>query len=394
VIRALAATLLSLPLLSASAPQVTVTITSPPAGYAAFGQVSVAAEVKSAGPVRRVVFFVDDRQVGAVAAPPYRVVANLGDENVEHRFRVVAHLASGATGEATLVTPKIAVDQEVRFDLQQLYVSARSQGQRVTDLKREDFKVIDGGEDQEITAFARGDIPFAAVVLVDSSTSMQGERLAAAIAGARAFLAGMRPLDEVKVIVYCDHTITATPFTSVPEVLEASLGSVTAHGGTALADHLYLALKLLEQRQGRRVIVLLSDGVDSHSALSMPEVLFKARQSQALIYWIRVEDEQPAPQVEEELPPLFSAWHDKVWYRENVRMLRGAVEESGGTITTVRTPGEIGPAFHGILEELREQYVLGYYPKDLHHDGSWRKVKVKVERSGVRVLTREGYLDF
>jgi Ca-activated chloride channel family protein len=390
----LALPLLPLALLAAPAPPVVVTITSPPAGYAAFGQVTVAAEVKAAERIRRVVFFVDDRQVGALTTPPFSVAADLGQENVEHRFRVVAYLASGATGEATLVTPKIAVDQEVRFDLQQLYVSARRDGKQVVDLQREDFKVVDGGEDQEITAFARGDIPFAAVVLLDSSLSMQGERLAAALAGAQAFISGMRPLDEVKLIDYCDHTITTTPFTSVPEVLTAGLGSINAHGGTALSDHLYLALKLLEERQGRRVVILLSDGVDSHSSLSMLEVLFKARQSQALIYWIRLEDVPLNPKTEQELPSLYSAWHDKDWYREHLRLLRRAVDESGGTITSVRKLEEIRPAFRGILEELREQYVLGYYPKDLRHDGSWRKVKVKMDRSGVRLLTREGYLDF
>ena len=63
--------------------------------------------------------------------------------------------------------------------------------------------------------------------------------------------------------------------------------------------------------------------------------------------------------------------------REHLRLLRRGVEESGGTITSVRKLDEIRPAFHGIVEELREQYVLGYYPKDLQHDGMWRKVKVK-----------------
>lgn len=388
-----AAPLASLALVVASAQPVEVTITSPPAGYAAFGQVTVSAEVKATEPVRRVVFYVDDRQVGAVTVRPYGVVANLGQENVEHRFRVVAHLASGASGEATLVTPRIAVDQEVRFDLQQLYVSARMGGERVLDLKREEFEVVDGGEDQEITAFARGDIPFTAVVLLDSSLSMQGERLNAALVGARAFIAGMRPLDEVKLVVHCDHTTKTTPFTSVPDVLVAGLGGIIAHGGTALSDHLYLALKLLEERQGRRVVVVLSDGIDSHSALSMPEVLFKARQSQALIYWIRLQDEPGGEKTDREVS-LFSAWHDKDWYREHLRLLRRGVEESGGTITSVRKLDEIRPAFNGILEELREQYVLGYYPNDLRHDGRWRKVKVMVGRSGVRLLAREGYLDF
>ena len=100
------------------------------------------------------------------------------------------------------------------------------------------------------------------------------------------------------------------------------------------------------------------------------------------------------PPGEKELPSLFSAWHDKDWYRQHLQLLGRAVEESGGTITSVRKLDEIRPGFHGILEELREQYVLGYYPKDLRHDGSWRKVKVKVDRSEVRLLTREGYLDF
>ena len=389
----LAVPLVHFALLVAPAPPVEVTITSPPAGYAAFGQVAVAAEVKAGEPVRRVVFFVDGRQVGAVTARPFSVVANLGQDNVEHRFRVVAHLASGASSEATLVTPRIAVDQEVRFDLQQLYVSARKGEERVLDLKREEFEVVDGGEDQEITAFARGDIPFTAVVLLDSSMSMQGERLTAALAGAQAFIAGMRPLDEVKLVVYCDHTIKSTPFTSVPDVLVAGLGGITAHGGTALSDHLYLALKLLEERQGRRVVVVLSDGIDSHSALSMPDVLLKARQSQALIYWIRLQDELGGQNADDKVS-LFSAWRDKDWYREHLRLLRRGVEESGGTITSVRKLDGIRPAFRGILEELREQYVLGYYPKDLQHDGRWRKVKVKVGRSEVRLLVREGYLDF
>ena len=389
----LAAPLVSLALVAASAQPAEVTITSPPAEYPAFGQVTVAAEVKADEPVRRVVFFVDQRQVGTVTVRPYSVVANLGQDNVEHRFRAVAHLASGASGEATLVTPRIAVDQEVRFDLQQLYVSARMGGERVLDLKREEFELVDGGEDQEITAFARGDIPFTAVMLLDSSLSMQGERLAAALSGAQAFIIGMRPLDEVKLVVHCDHTIKTTPFTSVPDVLVAGLGGITAHGGTALSDHLYLALKLLEERQGRRVVVVLSDGIDSHSALSMPDVLFKARQSQALIYWIRLQDELGGEKANNEVS-LFSSWHDKDWYREHLRLLRRGVAESGGTITSVRKLDEIRPAFHGILEELREQYVLGYYPKDLQHDGRWRKVKVRVGRSGVRLLAREGYLDF
>jgi Ca-activated chloride channel family protein len=373
---------------------VTVAFTSPKLGLAAFDEVSIEVEVTGPEPVRRVVIFLDDRQLGTLTRRPYRIVADFGPANVEHTLRAVALFTSGAAAEATLVTPKIRVDQEVTFELQQLYVSVKKDGQRVLDLGRDDFKVFDDGEEQEIRAFARGDIPLAAVVLLDSSLSMQGERLRAALAGAQAFFSDMRPLDEGKLLVYCDHTAHATPFTNVPEVLHAGLTDITAQGGTALADHLYLALKLLEERQGRRVVVLLSDGVDSHSLLSMEDVVFKARQSQALIYWIGLADELADVPAGQDLPPLFTAWRDKEWYWEQFRLLKRAVEESGGGLTAVKQLAEIDAAFRGIMRELREQYVLGYYPTSPRNDGSWRKVKVKVDRRGMDVLTREGYLDF
>jgi Ca-activated chloride channel homolog len=371
-----------------------VVFASPQAGLAAFDEVTIEVDVKGTEPVTRVVIYLDDRKVGTLTTRPYRIVANFGQANTEHTLRAVAHFASGATAEATLVTPRIRVDQEVSFELQQLYVSVKKDGRRVLDLTRDDFKVSDDGEEQEIRAFARGDTPLAAVVLLDSSLSMRGERLRTALAGAQAFFSDMQPLDEGKLLVYCDHTVHTTPFTNVPEVLRAGLGDIAAHGGTALNDHLYLALKLLEERQGRRVVVLLSDGVDSHSVLSMEDVLFKARQSQALIYWIRLADEQVGVPVGKDLPPLFTAWRDKDWYWQQFRLLKATVEESGGALTVVKQLGEIDAAFRGIMQELREQYVLGYYPTNQRNDGSWRKVKVKVDRGGLDVLTREGYLDF
>jgi Ca-activated chloride channel family protein len=371
-----------------------VAFNSPQAGIAAFGELGIEVEVTDGEAVRKIEIFLDGRHLGTLNRRPYRIVADFGQENVEHTLRAVAHFASGTTREATLVTPKIKVDQEVTFALQQLYVSVEKDGKRVLDLTRDDFKVFDDGAEQGIRAFGRGDIPLAAVVLLDCSLSMRGERLRAALTGAQAFFSDMRQLDEGKLLVYCDHIVHATPFTNVPEVLRAGLSNIAADGGTALADHVYLALKLLEEQQGRRVVVLLSDGVDSHSLLSMEDVLFKARQSQALIYWIRLADQMPGVPDGEDLPPLFTAWRDKEGYWRQFRLLKRTVEESGGSVTTVKQLADLSGAFRAIMRELREQYVLGYYPTDLRNNGRWRKVKVKVDRPGLDVLTREGYLDF
>jgi Ca-activated chloride channel family protein len=370
---------------------VEVMITRPAAGEVVFGEVSIAAEVTSGERIAKVTFMVDGRTLRELAHPPWEVMANMGQDNVQHHLRVVARTVSGSAGEATLVTPRIVVDEEVTFELQQLYVSVTDDGQRVLDLDKGDFKVFDDGDGQEILNFARGDAALTAVVLVDASLSMQGPRLAAALAGARTFFSGMRTLDEGKLLVYNDHTELSTPFTNVPEVLLAGLGAVKAGGGTTLNDHLYLALKLLEQRQGRRAVVVLSDGLDANSVLSASDVLLKARQSQALVYWIRLRE--GARGGDTELPPLFSAWRNAAWYREQLRTLDEMVVESGGRVTVVRELGELAPAFAEVMRELREQYVLGYYPTGQKDDGRWHRVKVKVERSGVQVRTREGYLD-
>ena len=206
-----------------------------------------------------------------------------------------------------------------------------------------------------------------AVVLLDSSLSMQGPRLAAAQAGARAFFQGMRTLDEGKLLLYNDQSVVSTPFTNVPEVLLAGISGATAAGGTTTNDHLFTALKLLERRQGRRVVVLLSDGLDAHSVLSGADVLLKARQSQALVYWIRLRE--GAGNGSDELPPLFSAWRNAAWYREQLRTLTEVVQQSGGRVQVVKEIAEIGPAFEEVMRELRDQYVLGYYPTKQKDDG-------------------------
>ena len=379
--------------LSASAAQapLQVIITSPTPGQVVFGDVTVSVMIVPAGTPVSVVFWVDGRAVMELTSPPYRTTVDVGQENTEHVFRVVAHSRDGATDEDTVETGRIPVNEDMTVELQQLYVTATRDGSRVLDLTKSDFTVYDDGRRQSIVTFARGDIPLTAVVLLDSSLSMKGPRLLAAREGADMFFRGMRPLDEGKLLVFSDHLRLTTPFTNVPEVLMAGLAQLKASGGTALNDNLYLALKLLEERQGRRVVVLLSDGVDSHSVLSMKDVLVKARQSQALIYWIRLV--HSTAQTTANRTETFSPWRGNDWYKQQRRLLEDTVAESGGRIVDVPRIDQIPPAFREILRELREQYVLGYEPTDQHNDGRWRKVKVDVDRSGVKVHTRGGYLD-
>jgi len=386
---------------AAAPPQ--VQITSPRAATPAFGAVQFAIAVKTDEAVARVRFIVDGQPVGERTQAPYSIITMLADENVEHTFRAEVVTVSGAVAAAELRTPIFKSNQKVDVELRQLYVRVTrklAQGEhekaalvdsQTTGLRQGDFTVLDDGKEQTIKTFASGETPLAAVVLLDASLSMAGERLKAALGGAKTFFRAMAPLDEGRLIVFSDRLLHVSPFTSVSDVLLTGLDGIQAQGGTALNDHLYIALRDADQRQGRRVVILLSDGIDSHSALAMTQVRKAARSSQAIIYWIRMNDIGHATG---ELPSLSSTWRDMASHRREFQELVETVQESGGRIVAVNSLDRIGPAFVDILKELRGQFVLGYNPSERRHDGTWRRVVVKVKDPAYTVHTRDGYLDY
>ena len=353
-----------------------------------FGQVEFVAEIYTGETIDRVEFFVDGLKVGEDRDAPWSLLVDVGQDNIEHTFRAVAHSTTGATGVGELSTPTLRVDEKIELPLQQLYVTVTEGEQRVLNLQRAAFKVVDDGADQTLVTFESGEVPLTAVLLIDVSESMRGQRLRAAVRGASAFIREMRPLDEAMVLLFSDRVIRATAFSNDKALLLAALEDIEAAGGTALNDHLYMAFNYLDAVQGRRVVVVLSDGIDLLSALQMEEVLWRARRSQALTYWIHLSGGTL------ETPRVASSWRNADSNAEEFRMLGKTVEESGGRLEMLASLEDLEPAYRGILQELREQYVLGYYPTGLRKDGSWRPVKVRVDRGGVKIRTREGYLDY
>ena len=357
-----------------------------PAAQPAFGEVEFAVEVIGIPGVLRVELRVDGRVAASPAAPPYRARVDVGHDNREHRFEASVITAAGIAARQALVTPAIQVDQELDVSLRQLYVTVTRGEERVRGLGRRDLRIFDNGREQEIVTFEGGDAPFTSVLLVDASESMFGGRLAVALSGAQGFARGMRPLDETSLILFSDRIRRSIPFTDAADPILAGLADSEAAGGTALNDHLYLALQLLDGRQGRRVVVLFSDGADVMSALRMREVLWKAQRSQAAIYWIRLQQGNTAPR-------FHSAWRDADGNAREEELLEQAVRESGGRVASLSSLDDVEAAYQGVLDELRSQYVLGYYPSGARHDGSWREVEVRAA-GGASARTREGYLDY
>jgi len=368
-----------------ASPPLELGIVQPVPGQPVFGDVEVTVEVRSGAPVR-LEFFLNERKVGELVRPPWRLVVPTGDENIDRRFRVVGHAADGSSRSVELAFKAIRVDDVVEAPLQQLYITATREGQPALDLARHLFTIEDDGKRQEVVTFERGDIPLTALLMIDSSLSMRGEPLRAALAGARAFAADMKPLDEAMLLLFSDRVLHRTPFTADPDRLVAGLTGAEAGGGTALNDHLFLSLELLERRQGRRAVILLSDGIDVESLLTAAQVLEVAGRTQTLVYWIRIAND-PLDRLHR------SPWRDVREHQRETNGLTEIVASSGGRVVEIPRIEEAAAAFGAILLEMRQQYVLGYYPKNPRHDGKWREIQVESTLPGVELRARGGYYD-
>lgn len=358
---------------------------TPSASEPAHGDVDVEVDVYADG-VLEVIFLVDGSEAGRLTEPPYRLTVSLGDSFAAHRFEVVVNGPDGELARGLLETPALRIDEEIELDLQQLYVTVdHVDGQRPAPLDASEFRVFDNDVPQRIVTFERGDAALTVGLLVDSSDSMRGGHLEAALQGVHSFLAGMHELDEAALYLFSDAIRFRSPFFQRAESLRGVLASIEAGGGTAINDALYLAIRQLEMRQGRRVAVLLSDGGDIHSALQAQDVLWAVRRSRSLIYWIELDEGRAGA-------GKTSPWRTFELHRREREGLRQLVSESGGRIVTIETPAEATDAFREILAELRRQYVLGYYPSQVERDGRWHSVAVRIERKGHRARTRGGYV--
>lgn len=384
--------LLALPAAAQLPPR--VVILQPSASEPLFGASEVVLDVEPGGSrIAQVEIFFDNVRVGVLERPPWRLGVDAGQENTTHHIEVIVHDARGATASAEVRTPRLQVDDEIDVELQQLFVTVESNGRRREGLTREDFTILDDGVPQTIATFEGGDIPFTAVLLLDASSSMTGDRLRTALDGARSFVQSMNRLDEAKVILFSDQVRKETPFTSVPSILTLGLGDVRAGGGTALNDALYVGLKRLERRLGRKVLILLSDGIDVESVLPMEQVRAIARRDQVVLYWLwlRREGETDDPI---RGPLYYSAWRDAEGHNAERSQLRAAVLESGGRIEPLDGIGQLRGKLDSILHELRDQYVLGYSPTQHRGSGTWHKVELRLrDGSGFRVRTQEGYVE-
>ena len=384
---AVAALLAGWPAFSAAASPapLAVAFLAPAGAEPLIGVVDVRLRVSGgASAVTRVEIYVDGVLALTMLKAPWRAQVDVGPEPHPHRLEAVAYARDGSSASASLDAQALRTDLEIAVNLQPVFVKVRRNGQPVRGLRPEDFVIHDDGIEQRLVTFEYGSIPFNAVLLLDASASMAGERLRAAVAGTESFVRALQPLDQTKLMVFADRLLHETPFTNLPAILTLGLSGVEARGGSAVSDALALGCARLEGERGRRVLVLLSDGLDVDSVLDVEVVRRAARRAQAVVYWLRTGSAVGD-----------GAAYVTLWRQPetNARIVRGIgelVTESGGRTLEVATPEAVGVRLAEVLSELREQYVLGYYPSVLKGSGSWHALRVEV-RGGGEVRAQRGY---
>ncbi|MEL7058558.1 MAG: VWA domain-containing protein [Acidobacteriota bacterium] len=376
-------------------------IVQPPAGLPIFDQVEVEVRVPASLAVAELRLEVDGREAARLVLPPWRVTIDVGSENREREIVAIARLADGSELRATRRTAAIRIDDSLDLGLQQLYVTVTDRrGELRKNLPRTAFRIEDANAPQELVTFAAGDVPFTAALLLDASSSMVGERLDASRRGIERFVGGMGDLDLARLLVFADRLLDLSTWTSDSAELARRVGETEATGGTAMYDHLHQAVLLLEQRQGRRVVLVLSDGWDLHSVLDFETVERLVRRSGVQIFWLRPAADVPRGRllgpreggtVRRAIP--YGAWRGRDDGLGAYRAFEDLVEDTGGRIVSFESDADIEPALVGVLDELRSQYALGYYPTQRRGGGSWREVEIDVAGSGLRVRAPQGYVD-
>jgi Ca-activated chloride channel family protein len=250
-------------------------------------------------------------------------------------------------------------------------------GQYVPGLRLSDFTIFEDGKQvsaELISSFSVHESPFAAVVLLDTSGSMES-RLSLARSAAIRFLDGLRDEDVAAVYKFDTKVEQVQEFSTGRDLAPMAYG-VRARGMTTLNDAIVDAAKALAGRpEKRKAIVVLSDGLDTYSKASSEKAIESALGIGASIYAVDMSATEGVG----------------LRNQQSAAVLKGFAEKSGGRF--VATPG--GPAlrdaFASIADELGHQYTIAYRPVNETRDGKWRKLNVKISRDDLVVRTRKAY---
>jgi Ca-activated chloride channel family protein len=254
-------------------------------------------------------------------------------------------------------------------------------GGSITTLEQRDFHLFEDDVEQPVAHFSRDDAPVSIGILFDSSGSMRNKMIKAEEAAAE-FFKTANPNDEYFLVRFGEEAKLVAPFTPDADTILKGIHHIMPGGETSLLDAIFLGLKEMKHaRNSRKAIVIVSDGGDNWSRHTVGQVKRQLAESEAQLYAMGIFDRNLANHPSEE--------------RRGPILLDQLAAQSGGRHYPVRTLDELPSISATLSREIRNQYLLGYYPANGAEDGKYRRVRVKVDLPGVapnlRVYYRQGY---
>ncbi len=299
------------------------------------------------------------------------------------------------TVDTNLVTVPVSV-----FDRNGLYIP---------NLQQSDFKIYENGKEQEIGYFGTSDKPFTVILLIDTSPSTE-YKIEEIQNAAIAFTNQLKPQDNVMVIEFDANVHVLTEVTNDRQKIYKAIRKADFGGGTSLYDAVDFSLrKRLSKVEGRKAIVLFTDGVDTTSGKnSFDSTMYQAQESDSMIFPIYyntylqnmgigggtvMSNPYPFPGTMGNPPQNRGLGTSPEEYAVGKKYLEDLAASTGGRVFRPEsTPGGLTTAFEGIAEELRRQYNIGYYPNEAGKIGERKQIRVRVSRPNLVVRARDSYL--
>lgn len=248
-------------------------------------------------------------------------------------------------------------------------------GRLVPNLTQDEFTILDNGRSQEISFFLNEVQPFTVVVMLDFSASMT-LNLDLLKAASEQFILRMLPEDRGQVGSFSDKIQFSGTFTNDRDDLIGALGDLQFGNPTRLYDAIDASIAMLEEAEGRKVVLIFTDGDDTDSRLGMGDVRERAREAEVMVYSIGLESE-------------YFDGRRMVRTRPD-RNLRRLSEETGGGFFELEETDELAPTFTRVVQELHSQYTLGFTPEEL--DGREHELEVRMRDDDMDARARQSYI--
>jgi Ca-activated chloride channel family protein len=352
----------------ASGPQITILSPGPDAYVS--GPTLLRARVDPPDAASAVAFFVNGRQICVLTTPPWECEWDAGPSVAEHQVRAVATLIAGGRVVQTSRTKPLGYSERVNVDVVQVTVTVSDgRGKFISGIPRSAFRVFEDGKPQAITHFASEDVPLELVAAVDISGSMTPAmpKLKKAV---KEFLGAVPGHDMVTLIGFNDNIITLTRKTMDPAERVKAVDRLAPWGSTALYDTLLRGADMLGRQTGRKAYVVFTDGEDQGSHVTLADVERRLQSSDVTLYMI--------------------GQGRGVTLDSLKKVMERLATPTGGRALFTDSIDELHEAFNDLLEELGNQYLLGYVSTNSNRDDAWRRIKVEVEGHH-EVRARQGY---